>query len=274
MSSLDIICPCIERDTDRFIILWKSLQKFLQIKDYRIFLVSPSGFSPISSPHLIPIKEMELDPSLINKEYINDGWWKQQVVKLLSHKLCSSEHILSLDADCFLNKPMSLKDIVNKNRSKLTVSEGGSWDNWYRGSKYILKLPYKIDKNKKVGVTPFIFSRTILKGLYKYLSIISKDKVVQYLLDNTSLNSLSKGDTWSEYCLYHVYADYTGMIDKYHDVDSNFQLYGNCFWNETEADNWDPKQSFDQPDHYFTVAQSIAKKSPEWVYNQVKEYLE
>ena len=69
MSSLDIICPYIERDKDRFIILWKSLEKFLKIDDYRLFLVSPSGKSPISSNNIIPIKETELFPSFSNKKF-------------------------------------------------------------------------------------------------------------------------------------------------------------------------------------------------------------
>lgn len=272
MSSLDIICPYIEKDKDRFLILWKSLEKFLKIDNYRLFLVSPSGKGPIKSSKLICIKECDLDSNLSNSSYDNYGWWKQQIIKLLSHKICSSDHILSLDCDCFLNKDLSLDDIIINKKSKLRISSGGSWNNWYVASKHMLKLPYKLDSNNTVDVTPFIFSKNILKGLDNYLSIIYQNNHIKYLLDNTALD-LANGHVWTEYSLYHIYSDYTGMIDRYHYIDPNFELYGNCFWNEKEANDWNPSLSFDNPKHFFTVAQSTAKKSAEWVNEKIKDYL-
>lgn len=275
MSSLDIICPYIEKDKDRFLILWKSLEKFLKIDNYRLFLVSLSGKTPIQSDYIIPVKEKDLDANLDNPKFNNNGWWKQQIIKLLSYKLCSSEHILSVDCDCFLNKKMFLSDIIINNKSRLRLSSGGSWSNWYNGSKYILKLPVSLNVNERVDVTPFVFSKIILKGLDNYLSLIYNNKHIEYLLDNVNLaEKVRNGDTWSEYSLYHIYANYTGLIDKYHHIDNLFELSGNCFWNEKESDSWDPRKSFNEPSHYFTVAQSTAKKSASWVNEKIKDYLE
>lgn len=272
MSSLDIICPYIEKDKDRFLILWKSLEKFLKIDNYRLFLVSPSGKGPIKSSKLICIKECDLDSNLSNSSYDNYGWWKQQIIKLLAHKLCSSDHILSIDCDCFLNKDLYLENILINNKSKLCITDNGSWDNWYRGSSSTLKINW--NKLDKVGVTPFIFSKKILSALDKYLTVLYGKNKTSFLLDNTKkCKTANISDVWTEYCLYHIYADYTGMIDKYHYIDPNFELYGNCFWNELEADTWNPSKSFIEPNHFFTVAQSVAKKDAKWVNEKIKDYL-
>lgn len=272
MSSLDIICPYIERDKDRFILLWKSLEKFLKIDNYRLFLVSASGKSPIKSSNLIPIKEQDLDPNICNKRYQDQGWWKQQIIKLLAHKLCSTESILSVDCDCFLNKNLYYKNICSNDKPKIRVTLDGSWENWYRGSESLLRMNWK--KKDKVGVTPFIFSKTILSALDKYLTVLYGANKTSVLLEHSQkAKSANISEVWTEYCLYHIYADYTGMLHKYHHLDSDFELYDNCFWNEKEADNWDPSLSFNDPKHFFTVAQSVANKPALWVYEKIKQYL-
>lgn len=273
MNSLDIIVPYIDRDRDRFILLWKSIQKYLNIPDFKLYLVSPNGKSPINSKNIISIKETDLDPQLNIKRYCGQGWWKQQIIKLSSYKICSSDYILSVDCDCFLNKKFGTKDYLKSNKCRLKITNSGSWDNWYQGSADILHLPF--DKSNKIGVTPFIFSRKILEGLDKYLTLIyGKDKTA-VLLEH-SLHSKENGlsPVWTEYCLYHIYAQHNDLLFKYHILDNNFVLYDNCFWNEKEADAWDPSISFKNPNHFFTVAQSVANKSGSWVYNKVKKYID
>jgi len=274
MSELDIICPYLERDKDRFIILWESLQKFLKIPKYRIFLVSKTGSSPIKSSKIIPLKEKDLDTQLVNKQFDKTGWWKQQLIKLYSHKICETECILSLDCDCFLNKNLYMDDLIENNKVKINISPYGSWDNWYEGSRIISKLPYKLDKNKRIGVTPILLSNSILKSLNKYLNIIYSNNSSYFLLSNIKGNIYKESSsTWTEYCLYHIYADYTGMINKYHHVDSNFTLSGNCIWDEKDCATWDHSLSFKKPEHFFTIVQSIANKPADWVYSRIKDYL-
>ena len=271
MSSLDIICPYIERDRDRFIILWKSLEKFLKIDNYRLFLVSPSGKSPVSSSNIICMKETELFPSFSDKKFDALGWWKQQLIKLSSHKICSSDTILSVDCDCFLNKPLSYNDIVKKSKIKINLSSGGSYINWYSASSNILKLPFKFDANKTINVTPFIFSKKILSGLDKYLTLLYNKNYYENLLNYLHMDY--KKNVWTEYCLYHIYAHYTGMLEKYHCQDKNYLLYSNSVWYESQTELWNPAKSFDNPDHWFTVVQSTAKKPASWVQDKIKDYI-
>lgn len=279
MSRLDIVCPYVERDRERFEILWMSIEKFLKISDYRLFLVSPSGSKPIKSSKIIPIKEIDLDKNLANKKFDKYGWWKQQIIKLQSFKFCETECILSIDCDCFLTKNLYHKDITHKNKPILSLNKEGSWDNWYNGSKAILKLPFNFTNNR-IGVTPILLSRSVLKSLDRYLEILYGSNRASFLLSNTndryypSKIYKNDSDTWSEYCLYHIYAEYTGLINKYHYLDNKIALSGNNFWNEEQADSWDPKKSFIKTQSIFTVAQSVANKPASWVMDRVKQYLQ
>jgi hypothetical protein len=268
---MDIVCPVQESDFDRFCILYKSLNKFCE-DSFRLYLISPSGESPIISSKIIPIKESKLDKNISKKLFKNKGWWKQQIIKLLSFKFCEDNAVLVLDSDCFAVKPFTFSKFLYKNKIKTKVSSGGSFDHWYYGSSDILKLKLNFNfKQNRVGVTPFIFSNSILEGLYKYLKIIYPDPV-KYLLENTSVNP-NTNFIWTEYCLYHIYGKHSGFWDKYHYESQTFDLCGNSFWNYEESLMWDSSKSFENPEFYFTVAQSTAKQSVSWVQERIINYV-
>lgn len=278
MSRLDIVCPYVERDKERFEILWMSIEKFLKISDYRLFLVSASGSKPIKSSKIIPIKEIDLDKNLADKKFDKYGWWKQQIIKLQSFKFCETECILSVDCDCFLTKNLYYKNITYKNKPVLSLDKEGSWDNWYNGSKAILKLPFNFINNR-IGVTPILFSGSILRSLDRYLEVLYGSNKTAFLLSNTndryypSKIYKDSSETWSEYCLYHIYAEYTGLIDKYHSLNKRIVMSSNNFWNEDQANVWDPKKSFIKSGGLFTVAQSVANKPAAWVLEKIKDYI-
>ena len=271
---MDIVCPIIERDFQRFKTLFKSLEKF-SVDPFKLYLISDTGESPIYDPKIIPIKETKLDRNLDLKRFKSKGWWKQQVIKLLSHKFCDSPYILVLDADCFAVRLFSFTDFLHRGKIKTKVTNGGSWDNWYTGSAAMLQLDLHTDwKENRIGVTPFIFSNDILAGLAKYLNILYKNPTLT-LLDNTSIPNVSGMNdvTWSEYCLYHIYGINAGLWDKYHHNVDTFDLHGNSFWNHEETAHWDPEKSFNNPKFYFSVAQSIAGQSADWVSTRIDQYI-
>jgi len=277
---MDIVCPIIERDFDRFKTLFRSLDKFC-CDSFKLYLVSDTGESPIYDPRIIPIKETKLDRNLSIKRFIGKGWWKQQVIKLLSFKFCESPYILSMDADCFAVKPFSFNDFLYQKKIRTKVCSSGSWDNWYAGSSAILQLNLREDyKYNKIGVTPFIFSNALLEGLNKYLKTLYKHPTVAMLdhthifEENDSVKNINNDTAvWSEYCIYHIYGLNTGFWSKYHHNMREFNLYGNSFWNPEDSVNWDASKSFEKPNFYFTVAQSIAGQSAEWVEEKISQYV-
>ena len=303
-DTIEIVCPMLEnRDEDRFKLLVKSLNKFVKDKNYKLHLISKSGKSPVISKNILSYKESDIDPLFDKKhdlyknipEFKNQyGWWKQQLLKLASHKICSSECILFVDCDCFLTKPLEKKNLYKNKKIRINLCFNGSFDNWYNGSRNILRIPEFPIPSEKIGVMPICLSSKILQSLEKYLRLIYKNSFSQFLLLNTNAyrgvatgrkdpvsKSLSTifdprdfSSTWTETTLYHIFAEYTGMMSEYHTIDNSYQPHGNCFWNPNETDTWKPEASFKKGHKfYFTVAQSVAHKTPQWVEEKVKEYL-
>lgn len=271
---MSIICPVKDQDWDRFSILYKSLIKHLQI-DHEIILVSPSGHNPYKDSNKIrAFSDTDIIPELKNIKYNGVGWWKQQAIKLASCYHIRSDTVLVLDADCIMVKDMCISDIITNNKIKIKISSGGSWDNWYYGSSKILNLDFNYQQNR-IGVTPLILSTNILHGLVSYLTTLYESPW-DYLLSNTSIFSDKfnppSSPTWTEYCLYHIYGVNSGLWDNYH-LNYDIELSGNSFWNAEEADKWDASKSFNNPDFYFTVAQSIAGKSIDWLKTRIQPFL-
>lgn len=271
---MDIICPVIETDFDRFLILMRTLKKFYR-SEYRIFLVSPTGTSPTKDKKVIPIKDEKLSKCLTGIKCVDKGWWKQQVIKLLSHKLCDTDTIMVLDADCIAVRPFVDKNLLisKKIRTCFDFHESKpnqrSYSNWYTGSSHILGLPHR-KMEDFYNVTPTILSKNILKALEEYLINLYGMRFAEYLLRHVNTNG---NGNWTEYTLYHIFAENSGSFNKYHTIDPNFMMYDNCVWFEDQLETWSAKKSFENPDFFFSVLQSTSKYDPKWLISKIDEYL-
>lgn len=283
-STIEIVCPMLEnKDEERFKLLVKSLDRFVKDKNYKIHLINQTGKAPVKSKRIISYKESDIDSLFNESNNLYYSWWKQQLLKLMSHRICSSECVLFVDCDCFLTKSLESKNLYKNRKIKIRFWPDGSFKNWYNGSKNILHIPqYKTPENK-IGVMPIALSRTILSSLEKYLRFLYGDNFGKYLLLNTNRDTLTKcslfdkndySSTWTETSLYHIYAGYTGMISDYHTIDHSYELYGNCFWDEKEAESWEPELSFKRGHKfYFSVGQSSAKKTSHWIKEKIETFL-
>lgn len=271
---MDIICPIAERDFDKFLLLNKTLNKFYH-SDYRIFLVSKSGSSPIKDKRIVPIKEKLLASCLNGKKFVSSGWWVQQIIKIMCHHFCETEHVLVLDSDCLSVRHFKDSDLIinNKIRTNFEIhkkqSNSTSYSNWYNGSEIILGLPH-INYDKSYTVTPNVLNRSILVGLNSYLKTMYGPRYPEFLLRHANLGD---GNTWTEYTLYHIYAENCGLYNKYHVDDQSFEMYGNCVWFEPDLNNWSPALSFINPSFYFSVIQSTSHYDPKWLYDKIKRYI-
>lgn len=275
-DTINIVCPMLEnRDEERFEILFRSLMKFVFNKNFVIHLVNQSGKSPIKSKRILTYKESDLHECLSDQKFHFFGWWRQQIIKLLSHKMSPSNEVLLLDCDCFLTKPLSKKNFYYNRKIKLSLMKDGSFDNWYNGSKEVLGFRNTETPILRIGVIPIIFSTAILRAIDSYLNCLYGPNWVRVLLDIISKNHHYKiSDAWTETTLYHIYAKESGLLNKYHHIISNNIMYGNSIWNESQADSWIAEKSFDKKhEFYFTVAQSATKKPADWVYSKIKEYI-
>lgn len=267
---MDIICPITKPDSNRFTLLFETLNKFYKSK-FTLYLVTPEGKSPISDSRIISLADADIDPSLGKGLNHNKGWWKQQLIKIKCCNFCQTNNILVLDADCFAVKKFTDRDLIRNNKI-LTNNQGHSWENWYRGSSKILR--FEVPVARGASVTPIVLSRKILLGLNEYLNDLYGQRFGDLLLKNTHLKGIDNSDTWSEYTLYHLFAMKSGFYSMYHTDDTEFVMYGNSYWTPEDAVVWDASKSFENDTNFFfTVAQSVGGKSALWVREKIQDYL-
>ena len=107
-------------DLRRTDILMSSLSEFLAPKTLTTFLVVTPGaevaavkdyLSCWSSLPIEVMAEEDLVPELVRYAGLR-GWRKQQLVKLASSRVLSSEFCLTFDADVFSTRPTSLQELL------------------------------------------------------------------------------------------------------------------------------------------------------------------
>lgn len=272
-QAINLVCPIVTHDFPRLNILYTTLQRYWVIPDYTFFIISPDGRNPYEhDDRVVALKDSDVIANINDIDFKDLGWWKQQAIKIAMAPRLTSDTVLILDADCFMLKPLPYADIFTAEGKIRTRKYGTSWDNWYGGSRAILgkEINPALIPSQRIDVTPTILSRHILQSLNTW---IERTHGWDWMFYNILPRPKTHPDhAWTEYCLYHLHALETDLWDKYHEFD-DFYLYGNCYWNPQQADEWDPTPSFANPDFYFTVAQSIGHKPASWVWNKIRQYV-
>lgn len=269
MAGLEIVCPVSEGDAQRFAILWRSLLKFLRL-DWRLLLITPDpGWVPASvarEPRVRVHRDAEILPELA--EVPVHPWFVQQLLKLAVAPRMVRDAILVLDADCFAVRPITMDDFVSPDgRVHVSLGPEGSWRSWYEGAAAILGTAIP---ERQIQVTPFVFHRVLLQSLHARILQLDA-RPWQWLARRT----VEGGGThsWTEYTLYHCWGEHLKLWETLH-AEAPRWLYGNCYWTPEQAEGWDARRSFDDPEFCFSVAQSNSGKPAEWVWSRVRPFLE
>lgn len=200
-------------DLDRFcLLLLPSFEKFWEDKDLLEFLiiVPPSDISSVKNRikkiNSFPINivtEDELYPSLLCPSLKEKpGWYKQQILKLMSANVVQTECFLTLDSDIILIKPVTYKDLFPDNKPIFQQENASVHWNWWLACKSVLKSNLSFEENTvMMGVTPEILYKDICINLLK--EVASRNSIsdpAEFLL------SITQSLQWTEHQLYWLYA--------------------------------------------------------------------
>lgn len=113
MESLDLICPAIARDADRFRILLESYQAlwrapgkfyvFTPDKDVELF----KGIVEAAGDLRVSVRSKRSVIGDLPYEWNVPGWFRQQMLKLGAARAVSSRVYCAIDSDCFLAQPLT-----------------------------------------------------------------------------------------------------------------------------------------------------------------------
>lgn len=248
------VIPTIFKDFQRLHTLASTCRKLLKHDHVaQVFVVVPESDVPKFQQQIWPthwkiVSDVHVVPEL--RDYPRrKGWYRQQDVKILSHRVADTPFVLLLDSDIVCsqgwNKPLTA--FLSADQSKVqTCTEPTRGKTFYGYSSGIrdatakvfnLSIPRGQDQkgggsrdssssNSVMGWTPQIFSTVILKSLEKFISQKVGMPYVQALMElgrpalcnRTADPRCSRPENryWTEYFLYELAAKEQNLWHKYH----------------------------------------------------------
>jgi hypothetical protein len=292
-------------DLDRASILLESLNTYVRAENIEELLVitRPQDIENLStymSKHLRSIRYAVVDensicpvlrtnPSTYNQwPTPNQGWLRQQMLKLGASKYVTSEFYMVLDADVIFFRALDTDFLLQERRSLLNIENEADYRRIYvssaakheaevrkvryRNAAALLGIgEYQRTKDYWYGETPVIFSRSIAQSLLSYIQNVHGHEwdIV-----------LSSRSNWTEYPLYFLYAEENQLFDTYHrigDCNSLLNLESSIWWlPERYRDNrtlssWDVSNlASDKGPGYAIVVQSYLGYCPKLVRRKLQ----
>ncbi len=294
MPSIDAVLPLIPRDCDRFGLLARSLERYLEDLG-TLWVVAPDAALADVERRVagtkLPLRlvaESEWAPG-IGKLPLR-GWYKQQLVKLVASHFVQGDFYLTLDADVICTRRCGYAELVPNGKARCYTMQQSDHQDWYDGAEATLGLS-AVRRNVLHNVTPVVWSTHGVKSTIAHLDARAtqqrwskgirglRQRAHSLLACNHAaawMNYLAPATPWAEYALYFTYLEATGQFDAYH-VESEVCIYDieRSLWKNTKTlDGWDPTPLFqgDGPP-FFAVIQSNADLSVAELWGRLEPWL-
>jgi hypothetical protein len=134
-------------------------------------------------------------------------WQRQQIIKLAAPLLTSASFVLTLDPDVFVVRPVRRSHLFPDGRALLEPEPRSTHASWWAASAAVLEVPDDPDA-PGMSVTPALLSRDVLESMHRRIEGVSGRGWIDTLLTTY--------DDWTEYTLYLLEAERTGLVDAYH----------------------------------------------------------
>jgi hypothetical protein len=172
----------------------------------------------------------------------NQGWHRQQLLKLACFDRIRADFYMTLDADVIFVRPFTTSDLLREGRSVVNTQTPEDYERLWlpesmaneircrrqrdRDSARILRMDRRSDRF--YGETPVVLSSDIVRRLTQHLATLSADNWRQYLLRQLP---------WTEYSLYFTFAEATGLFDLHHVVGGFDAVLGmnDSLWSPSES---------------------------------------
>jgi len=265
MMRVDVVVPLTLPDLDRFQILRASIAQFWACEGTINVIVRDQEEAAIAAVvgednRYRVVRESTIAPILAECD-AGYGWYRQQLIKLAFAAFTTSDFYLTLDADCFLVRPIVPDDLIVDGRGAVQYVPTRNFPEWYEASVRLLGLKKRPEKS--VSVTPFLLNGRLVHDLIERLKALTPTGEWERLL--------LERPGWTEYTLYHAHAEDRELWQVFHRP--HHPIHGNCIWNLEDAQHWDASRSFEAPDFMFSVVQSNTGLSASWTWDRVKPYL-
>lgn len=161
--------------------------------DLRLEVVDEEDYFPAFGRHQLP---WQVRP-----------WQRQQIIKLNAPALVNSDFVLTLDPDVLALREVSTAALIPQGRALLEPESRQIHQRWWIDSADVLAVPAHLER-PGMHVTPAILSTAVLARLQSRIEEVSGRNWMDTLLTTYS--------EWTEYSLYLLAAESSGLLSTYH----------------------------------------------------------
>ncbi len=193
---------------------------------------------------LVFVDEDELIPGIAAHRAI--GWYKQQALKLAFAAACPAPFCLTLDPDVLLCRRLAPGHLVRDGKCFTSWMTKAEHPHWWLASSGLLGMT--LDTSLRgLNVTPQMLARDIAARLACHLGV------------DPWLTLLDSDRPWTEYTLYSVFAEQSGLLSQWHrdDLPEGRRLLGRSVWMPENFTNYSLRDIHADPrGAFFTVCAS------------------
>jgi len=207
------------------------------------------AFDRYGRTELVFVPEDEVVPGIGAHRAI--GWYKQQVLKLAFAQAGPVPFCLTLDPDILLCRRLRLTDLVADGRCFTSWMSKAEHPHWWTASAGVLGVTADTTR-PGLNVTPQMLARDVAHSLGEALAArLGTSEPWLALLDVRA--------RWTEYTLYALHAEASGLLDRYHrdDLPGGRRLLGRSVWKPENFSNYSLREIHaDAAGAFFTVCAS------------------
>mmetsp|Transcript_32380 Transcript_32380/g.52362 ORF Transcript_32380/g.52362 Transcript_32380/m.52362 type:complete len:358 (-) Transcript_32380:483-1556(-) len=279
-----LVLPVVESDLKRLKLLDKSFNRFFNFSRVcDLYLITrPDQMKKIAAiartlliynkVNIRIVNEQDVIPQLKNVDIM--GWLRQQLLKLAVSEMIITEYYMCMDCDILSVKHCGVDQLFEDGKALTNMEHkdhlGVTAPDWWEGSEKTLGMKIPETETMRFGVSPAILSTKVMQQMRIHLEDTWKKPWKQHLVDRV-------WDSYTEYCMYGVFAQATGMFDKYHKSTENmvYKEYRLNIWWVHMFDTWDVPAVFDpNTPGCFVVVQSNTKIDADKTAEKVLKYIE
>jgi hypothetical protein len=189
-----------------------------------------AAFGGYAKTELVFVPEDELVPGIAAHGAI--GWYKQQALKLAFAAAGPAPFCLTLDPDIMLCRRLTVADLVADGRCFTSWMSKAEHPHWWAASSDLLGV--RLDLTRPgLNVTPQMLSRDVAFSLQGALS-------ARLGASDPWLALLDVSARWTEYTLYALHAEASGLLERWHrpDLPGGRRLLGRSVWKPENFSNY------------------------------------
>jgi hypothetical protein len=294
MDRFDVVLPLHPRDLPRARILASTMKRFLGDVE-TVWIVGRKTEAQALAEELEPkfrcrtLEDRDVVPEVasaraglarLRKGRYVVGHNVQQLVKLGMSRRVETPFYLTLDADVLLVRPVDASWLLPGGRARTVRFRGDGHPGWYESAARILDLP---PSSWEHGVTPCVLARDCTRSLLAYLDRTLEGRAGSAEVEEDPHGSgrwrgyLLVRRGWTEYTLYHTFAEAAGAFDARHHPVGPQDFYSANVWKPDDRGAWRASDAFGEGadgDFRFTVVQSTAGVDPEELARRVEPFLD